>query len=187
MAVHHVRFATAAALIFAITGATAAAPLAGCYERSYDPAHLAKHKGQFVTRVRLLVKASSFGAGFPPIDGHLEFWVAGHSRSFTSHGACEVNDGALDCGGSLSAAEADECETRRDGVRDCREGSGDSGSFRVAPQGNGVLVSVTARLEVPESNDDAGPPFLYLDPRNTENHDFLLPKAAAAACSSLDR
>ena len=45
MAVHHVRFATAAALIFAMTGATAAAPLAGCYERSYDPAHLAKHKG----------------------------------------------------------------------------------------------------------------------------------------------
>lgn len=187
MAGHRVRLAVAAALTFAITGATGATPLAGCYERRYDPAHLAKHKGQFVTRVRLLVKASSFGAGFPPVNGHLEFWIEGHERSFTSHGACDVDDGALDCGGSLSAAEADECETMRDGVRDCREESGDSGSFRVAPQGNGVLVTVTARLEVPETNGDAGPPFLYLDPHNAENHDFLLPKAAAAVCSNLDQ
>jgi hypothetical protein len=176
----------AAAVVFA-ANAQAATLLAGCYERSYDAAHLAKHKGQIVTRARLLVKPSQAGTGFPAIDGILVFWVTGHKASFSTAGACDAKGGTLYCNGALSAAEVDPCKGKRDGVRDCREQTGDAGSFTVSSKGDGVLVTVAARLEVPESNEDAGPPFLYLDPRNAENHAFLLPRAADGICSSQAR
>lgn len=181
--------AFAAMAVFAPGVACAAAtiPMAGCYERVYDAVHLRQHKGQIVRRVQLSVKPSNFGAGFPPISGELIFWVIGHKQSFSSSGACEERSGALRCNGSLSAAEADDCKGKHDGVRDCREPSGDAGSFRVTEKPGGVLVTITARLEVAESNEDAGPPFLYLDPGNAENHSFLLPKAADTACSKKDR
>jgi|GEM_PF-1349303 len=179
--------AVAAGLALGAGTATAATPLAGCYARSYEAAHLLQHKGQIIRRVQLVIKPSNLGAGAPPVSGDLIFWVIGHKQTFSSFGACTEKAGALRCNGSDSAAEADPCKGQHDGVRNCREQSGDIGSFRVTNKGDGVLVTITARLEVAASDEDAGPPFLYLDPGNAENHAFLLPKASGAACSNKDR
>src|SRR5262245_41940957 len=94
-------------------------PLAGCYERGYDAAHLSAHKKQFVVRVTLLVAPTTWG-GQPgeahPIiaDGTLKIWVRGKTKSFDSHGVCRAEGGGLVCDGSVSAAEAETCKTARD-------------------------------------------------------------------------
>lgn len=167
--------------------AGAAASRTGCYLRVYDAAHLARHKGQIVTRVQLSLKPSDFGPGNPPVEGDLAFWITGHRQSFVSHGACAEKAGALACNGSLSAAEADSCKNRRDGIRDCREDGADAGTFSVVARGQARLVTITARLEVPENNEDAGLPFLYLGPGNAENHSFLLPKVSDNSCKNEGR
>lgn len=167
--------------------ASAAASRTGCYLRVYDAAHLARHKGQIVTRVQLSLKPSNFGPGNPPVEGDLSFWIVGHRKSFVSYGACQERAGALACNGSLSAAEADPCKNRRDGVRDCREDGADAGSFSVVARGQARLVTITARLEVSENNSDAGPPFLYLDPGNAENRSFLLLKISDNSCKTEGR
>jgi hypothetical protein len=170
------------AIVFSAESAAHEPPLGGCYIRSYDAAHLAKHKGQIITRVQLLVKRADLGKGSPEIESDLRFWVAGHKTSFTSYGVCVARAGSLNCNGSLSAAEVEPCKSRHDGVRNCREDSSDAGSFSVSAKSGGVLVAVTQRLEVPESNEDAGPPFLYLSSGNAENHSFLLMKTADRLC-----
>ena len=184
------RVAVATGLAFAAgpAGAVEAPPLAGCYARVYDAAHLSRHKDQFVTRISLSVAAASRamadtqGTGGSPIvaQGKLRMWVRGHRQSFDSHGACAATDSGLMCGGSLSAAEADTCKSRRDGVRDCRVDPADSGSFKIEARPDGILVSIAERLELVPAPYDGGP-FLSISPANSENRAFLL-KSAPDAC-----
>jgi hypothetical protein len=167
--------------------AAAEAPAPGCYERVYDAAHLAAHPGQLVARVTVLVKpldaseAKALGSSFEA-DAHLKMWVKGQKPSFASFGACRPADGGLSCEGSLSAAEADECRTKNDGVhRDCRIGAATTGAFGVAAKPDGVMVTMLRRLElVPEPYD--GGPFLYLSSGNAENHAFALKPAPDSSC-----
>jgi hypothetical protein len=167
--------------------AAAEAPAPGCYERVYDTAHLAAHPGQLVVRATVLVKpldaaeAAALGPSFAA-DAHLRMWVKGQKRSFDSFGACRPADGGLSCEGSLSAAEADECKTKNDGVhRDCRIGAATTGAFGVAVKSGGLMVTMLRRLElVPEPYD--GGPFLYLSPGNAENHAFALQPAPESSC-----
>jgi hypothetical protein len=162
-------------------------PLAGCYERVYDKAHLAAHKGQIVLRARLYVEAGDFqnepGAAHPMLaSATLNLWVRGAKHSFYSSGSCWAEGGGLLCNGSLSAAEVDACKTKADGVRNCRIYWPEAaGTFRIAPRSSGVVVNIPSRLELPENIDDEGL-FLYLSHSNTENHDFLLKSAPASAC-----
>jgi hypothetical protein len=160
-------------------------PLIGCYQRVYDAAHLEAHKRQLVVRATLSVKSA------PPewqttkvhpsvATGDLKVWVSGRKQSFDSSGNCGVQGDGLFCLGSLSAAEADECRSTGDGVRQCRIVSND-GSFQVERRAAGVLVTIRQRLELVQAPYDGGP-FLYLSPTNRENHDFLLPKATPEVC-----
>jgi hypothetical protein len=167
--------------------AAAEAPAPGCYERVYDAAHLVAHPGQLVVRTTLLVKpldaneAKALGPSFSA-DAHLRMWVKGQKPSFDSFGACRSADGGLNCEGSLSAAEADECKSKNDGVhRECRIGAATTGAFAVAVKADGLMVTMLRRLEfVPEPYD--GGPFLYLSPGNAENHAFALKPAPDSSC-----
>jgi hypothetical protein len=184
------RIAVGIGAVFAASalGAAEAPPLAGCYERIYDAAHLSKHKDQLVVRVRLAVGPTSpamaeapAGDAAPIIaDGVLKIWVHGQRRSFDSHGACQAENNGLLCNGSLSAAEADTCRSKQDGVRQCRVEPADSGSFKVEVKPEGVLVVIRERLELVPAPYDAGP-FLSLSPTNIENRAFLL-KRAPGSC-----
>ena len=162
-------------------------PLAGCYERVYDKAHLAAHKGQLVVHARLAVEAGDFpsdpGQTHPMLaNATLNVRVRGAKQTFHSIGACWADGKGLLCNGSLSAAETDACETKADGVRDCRiDWPEAAGTFRIAPKSSGVLVSIPGRLELPEATDGEGP-FLYLSHGNAENHAFMLTSAPASAC-----
>jgi hypothetical protein len=160
-----------------VAGTTNTPPLAGCYERSYGSAHLAAHKGQLVTRATLSISAASpekQSANFIA-DGDLKIWVRGRNQSFDSLGTCRAEGDGLLCNGSLSAGEADECKSKRDGIRQCRIYEG-GGSFEAVGKPDGVLVTVRERLElVPAPYHDG--PFLYFSPTNTENHAFLLKRA----------
>ena len=160
-------------------------PLIGCYERVYDAAHLAAHKAQLVVRATLSIKSA------PPewqtakvhpfvATGDLKMWTSGKKQSFDSSGNCSVQGDGLLCLGSLSAAEADECRSAGDGVRQCRIVSND-GSFQVERKAAGVLVTIRERLELVQAPYDGGP-FLYLSPTNMENHDFLLPRSTSEVC-----
>jgi hypothetical protein len=160
-------------------------PLIGCYERVYDAAHLVAHKRQLVVRATLSVRSA------PPewqttkvhpsvATGDLKMWVSGRRQSFDSSGNCSVQGDGLLCLGSLSAAEADDCHSTRDGVRQCRIVSND-GSFQVEGKAAGVLVIIRQRLELVQAPYDGGP-FLYLSPGNMENHEFLLPKTTTEVC-----
>lgn len=162
-------------------------PFAGCYERVYDKAHLAAHKGQLVVRTRLAIDAGDFPK--TPGEAHsmiaaatLSVWVRGDKQTFHSLGACWAESGGLLCNGSLSAAETDTCKTTKDGVRDCRiDWPEAAGRFSIAPRAAGVVVNIPGRLELPEAKEGEGP-FLYLSHSNRENHDFLLTPAPASAC-----
>jgi hypothetical protein len=175
--------AAAAVLIaFAASSlASAEPPLSGCYERTYGTAHLLKHNGQLVIRATLTIAATKAGEqiGADPIiaDGTLRVWVRGEKQSFDSIGACRAEGKGLLCAGSLSAAEAETCRSKRDGVHECRIDSADPGYFSVEGRPVGILVSMRERLELVPAPYDGGP-FLYLSPSNAENHAFLLRRTA---------
>jgi hypothetical protein len=161
----------------AAIGATTETPLSGCYERIYDSAHLAQHKGQIVTRVTLWLVPNPperIDQAYPVVaNGTLKIWIRGVDQSFDSIGACLKSESALSCDGSLSAAEADPCKSKEDGVRDCRIDFNDSGSFKLEGKPQGMLVTLIKQLELVHAPYDGGP-FLYLSPTNAENHAFLL-------------
>jgi hypothetical protein len=180
-------FAAGIAAVSSPAGAVDAPAIAGCYERAYDAAHLAGHKGQFVVRLTLSVAPPSPAAvaAFRPedrfvADGNLKVWVRGNGKSFDSLGACRAQGDGLRCGGSLSAAEADTCRSRRDGVRSCRVDPTDAGAFEIQPRPDGVLVTVRERLELVPSPYDVGP-YLSISASNAENRAFLL-RPAPGAC-----
>ncbi len=168
------------AVVVAASGVVAAGaaepPLAGCYERVYDAAHLAKHKGQLVMRATLSVRAADRDVTWIA-DGTLKLWIRGKDKNFDSHGACSASGDGLLCGGSLSAAEAEDCKSRKDGIHECRIDAGGQGSFKIESKPGGVLVSIRERLELVQAPYDSGP-FLYFSPGNAENHAFLLGKTA---------
>jgi hypothetical protein len=174
-----------AALLANLASGAEAPPLAGCYERIYDSEHLAQHKGQLVTRVSLSISAAKTpmrtDAGRAIIaDGILKMWVHGQRQSFDSIGSCWRDGEGLACDGSLSAAEADTCKSKHDGVRNCRIDPADAGAFKVDGKPDGVTVTIPARLELVPAPYDGGP-FLTLSGGNAESHAFLL-KRVADAC-----
>lgn len=175
-----------AAIGLAVTQARAETPLAGCYERIYDDAHLGTHRGQIVRRVKLEVKQASYARSAPgdktPIiaDADLEIWVNAVKPRFAALGACYREGEELICDAALSAAETDVCRKKTDGVHDCRVDMNDAGSFRLAKRPDGLLLSVNERLEL-STHDDSGP-WLYLSPGNVENHAFLLKPVPESAC-----
>ena len=139
------------AILLASAAGAAEVPLAGCYERVYDAAHLSAHKGQLVVRAAITIEATKIGEQTDKdnpfvADGSLKIWVRGKKQSFDSIGACRADGGSLICEGSLSAAEAETCKSERDGVRQCRNESG-PGSFKVEGKPDGVLVSIREQLE----------------------------------------
>jgi hypothetical protein len=168
--------AIAASLIVSVNAASAAEPpLAGCYERVYDAAHLAAHKGQMVARATLSVAATKAYDAPIVADAALKLWVRGKDKSFDSVGACSAKGNTLTCAGSLSAAEESTCKSKRDGLRQCRIEPGDAGGFKVEGKPEGVLVSIPKRLELLQEPYDVGP-YLNFSSGNTENRAFLLKK-----------
>lgn len=174
----------AVALAAGVAEAAAELPLAGCYERAYDATHLRAHQGQLVARATLLIAADNAPTQNTPgtvvATAVLKLWLSGTPRSFDTIGACRAHERGLLCDGSLSAAEADTCKSKRDGVRQCRIDPGNAGSFKVENRPDGVLVSIHQRLELVPAPYDAGP-FLSLSQGNPENHAFLL-KRLPDAC-----
>ena len=115
-----------AAICLAMTAeASAEPPLAGCYERIYDEAHLRAHRRQMVRHVRLKIAPTSVspseGGDKPPIaDALLQMWPGKRKTSFDSLGVCWTEADGLVCNGSDSAVETRLCKTKTYGVRDCR-------------------------------------------------------------------
>jgi len=189
--------AVSAVLMYGLCATFAAAevPAPGCYERVYDGAHLAAHPGQLVVRATVLVKqpdaaeAAALGTS-DAARADLRIWLKGQKpgfdlsfdSSFDSLGACRLANGGLSCEGSVSAAEADDCKTDRDGVhRNCRIiRAANTGAFAVVAQPGGLVVSIQRQLELVQAPYDGGP-FLYLSPGNVENHAFALKPAPEAA------
>jgi hypothetical protein len=176
----------AAALAASGVEAAEALPLAGCYERVYDAAHLRQHPRQLVVRATLGVAPDTVAQEADKTNpliasGVLKFWVRGRPKSFDSTGACWADGAGLLCNGSSSAAEAATCKSAQDGVRQCRINGSDSGSFKIESTPDGVLVSVRDRLELVPAPYDAGP-YLYFSPANPENHAFLLTRKLPEAC-----
>jgi hypothetical protein len=177
--------ATATGLVL-LAGAASAAepPLAGCYERVYDAAHLSAHKGQLVVRATIAITPTK-GFDAPIVaDASLKLWVRGKGKnldkSFDSTGACTAKGNTLTCAGSLSAAEDTTCKSKADGLRQCRVDGGDAGGFKVEGKPEGVLVSIPKRLELLQDPYDVGP-YLNLSAGNAENRAFLLTKADCPA------
>lgn len=171
----------------AATPVVPAPSFAGCYQRLYNSAHLFAHEGQIVERVSLAIAlAKTPDRGKRPIiaSATLKLVVHGATKSFDSIGACWKDGEALLCNGSLSAAESDRCRSKEDGIHDCRIGGNNAGAFRIESKPEGLLVSIVKQLELVNAPYDGGP-FLYLSPKNAENHAFLLESAAdAAVCAS---
>jgi hypothetical protein len=83
------RIAAATTLVVIASLASAAEPpLTGCYERVYDAAHLAQHKGQLVVRATISI-AETKGLNAPIVaDARLKLWLRGKDKkSFDSIGA----------------------------------------------------------------------------------------------------
>lgn len=172
----------AATYLVAMAGLAGAAepPLAGCYERIYDAAHLATHKGQLVVRATIAI-AETKGLDAPIVaDATLKLWVRGKDKSFDSFGACSAKGEVLTCSGSLSAAEEATCKSKRDGLRECRIDPAEAGGFKVEGKSEGVLVSIPRRLELVPAPYDVGP-YLNLSAGNAENRAFLLKKTDCPA------
>jgi hypothetical protein len=173
-----------------VIGEAATQPLVGCYERTYDATHLAAHKEQLVVRATLSVRPPTpemrKDETHPIVaTGDLKIWVHGRDQSFDSLGACGVRDDALL--GSVSAAEADQCKVKRDGVHDCRTYQGqDAGSFLVEAKPEGVLVVIHERLELVPAPYDGGP-FLYLSPFRGNGVTAARPCSPSARSSSVRR
>ncbi len=171
------------AFVFATVAARAEPlPSLGCYARAYDKAHLSAHKSQIVDKAWLSIETRKDTPPYPYF-ATLQFSTKGRGRAtFSTFGACKDDRGALLCNASLSAEETDRCKTKSDGVHRCRIGYSESGSFRIAAQPEGVLVSVVERLEMPGPDAGGRASYLYLSPDNAENHAFLLQPADAKAC-----
>lgn len=178
---------TVSAAICAFVFATVAAqaeplPLLGCYARAYDTAHLSAHKKQIVDKAWLSIETRKDTPPYP-FSATLQFSTKGRGKAtFSTFGACKEDRGALLCNASVSAEETDRCKSKNDGVHHCRIGYSESGSFRIAAQLEGALVTVVERLEMPGPDAGGRASYLYLSPDNAENHAFLLPPAAAKAC-----
>jgi hypothetical protein len=164
-------------LVTAGVAGAAEPPLAGCYERVYDAAHLAAHTGQLVVRATIVI-AETKAYNAPIIaDASLRLWVRGKDKSFDSTGVCSAKGNSLTCAGSLSAAEESTCKSKADGLRQCRIDGGDAGGFKVEGKPEGVLVSIPKRLELLQDPYDVGP-YLNFSSSNVENRAFLLKKTA---------
>lgn len=61
----------------------AAAPPLGCFERTYDAAHLRKHPGQQVTRLWLRIGAADDTIGFS-----MNVWIRGKRQVWRAGGTC---------------------------------------------------------------------------------------------------
>jgi hypothetical protein len=172
--------ATASLVLAAGAAFAAEPPLAGCYERVYDAAHLSAHKGQLVVRATIAITQTK-GFDAPIVaDAALKLWVRGKGKSFDSTGACTAKGDTLTCAGSLSAAEDTTCKSKADGLRQCRIDGGDAGGFKVEGRPEGVLVSIPKRLELLQDPYDGGP-YLNFSSSNAENRAFLLTKADCPA------
>jgi hypothetical protein len=160
-------------------------PLAGCYEHAYDKTHLAVHKGQIVTRAIVWIKATDLPRtpDFRDMIADADFLVSvkGSKDKFVSHGSCWSAKGGLSCNGSLSAADADTCKVKTTGARDCRVNLADAGGFDIASRPDGVLVSISDRLELVQKPYDGGP-FLNLSGKDPQNRGFLLKPVPIESC-----
>ncbi len=139
--------------------AAMAAVSAGCYERSYDAAHMAGHPRQSVTRIAVEVKTP----------GGVEPYAASASLSARMRGRKTRMYTGGDCmaeGEGLSCAMDD-----------------DSGSFLLTQNGGGLKLVNTAdirlhRLDRGPEDDGAA----YLRGKDSEERIFLLLPAPAKAC-----
>lgn len=157
-------------------------PALGCYARTYDTAHLSVHKKQIVSEASLSIETRKDTPPYP-FFAALRFSTKGRDgAAFSTFGACKEAGDGLWCNASLSAEETDLCKAKDDGVRHCRIGYSESGSFRLAAQPGGVIVTVVERLEMPGPDSGGRASYLYLSPNNVENHAFLLQPADAKAC-----
>lgn len=166
-----------AAVMGAGIAAAAGSPRMGCYERVYDARHLQAHKGQYVVEATLKIMPASAeqrgGKWGIVADADLTLRVRGHKVAFETFGTCSRKNGGLECGGSVSAAEEDQCRSSRSGVHGCRVDLGDAGDFRIETRPEGVVVSIPKRLELVPPGSDTGP-YLNLVSNDGENSDFLL-------------
>ncbi|HET7714116.1 MAG TPA: hypothetical protein VFK86_00660 [Bauldia sp.] len=127
--------------------------VAPCYARTYDAKHLAAHPDQKV--VHFFLKHSEAEGMDPPksFDLAFGFRLRDSTDSFSSEAGCAAKDD-----GAICAVE------------------GDGGHFRLAPRGDGLLVTVVERLAL-EGMESFSPDLMESDDRA-----FLLHPSPADEC-----
>ncbi len=153
--------AISAALAFVAVAAPsfAASGYEGCYLKTYDAAHMAAHRGQTVTSLRLKVSALD-NAPFIASTAVTVTLRGRRTRYFTG-GDCTLDSGVFNCG-------MDE----------------DAGAFILAHAGADLRLTLTGSFRLNRANqssDESNGPFVK--DSNPEDHTFLLKRVAASVCN----
>ena len=159
---------TSIAALFLATGtAHTETDVLGCFARTYDRAHLARHPDQLITAVKLRI--------YKPPENEAQYWfgaqfkVRGRSKPLNTGGACyDVNE--LDERGFTSGVY---CFVECDG-----------GGVNVVPHAGGAMMYLK-RIRVAECGQDV----IDGGDELTEGKDdrvFRLDRANAAACKGME-
>lgn len=121
-----------------------------CYQRFYDPQHLRTHPRQTITKFHVRAqRPDPIGRENPRrFSVQFGFWLKDRDGGYSALAVCDAKDAAADC-----------------------NVEGDGGSFRLTPNGDGLKVTLSGRLEI-EGDKDFSPNLA-----DGDNRVMLLPKA----------
>jgi len=144
-----------------------------CFVRTYDAAHLARHRGQTVTAMKMLVKAERL-----PEDGEL---------SYAYELRINFRDRPGDYASSFLCGHARLSDVKREGVRIyCHDGCGDGGGVEIAlaPNSKALIVKIDdVSVNPADKPDDPDAAFDFRG--GAEDRVFRLDRVADENCKSL--
>lgn len=144
-----------------LAAAPASAAYDGCFSRSYDASHMAAHKGQTVTNIKMRLSAREMGDAFK-MGVELRFGFRGKDGGFFAVGAC-----------------------KEDGDRAICNLDQDAGQFTLKPSEGGFLLSPLQDLRA-DSETGNEEDYVPIKTSNPEDRVFALKSAAATDCLDFD-
>lgn len=143
----------------------ASAPVAhaydGCFERTYDASHMAKHTGQTVTAVKLRLKPRSMDDGYN-VAAEMRVAFRGGNDDYYAGGICQDRKDSLYCGLEQ-----------------------DAGQVAITAEGVDIKLSpiTDVRTESASGNEED---VVVIAASNPEHRTFLLRAASSEACRVFD-
>lgn len=138
-----------------------AGPYDGCFERTYDKAHLAAHPGQTVTSIILRLKPRDMNDG-NNVAAELRFAFRAGKDGHFAVGSCKDEGERLYCG-------LDQ----------------DAGRISVRPDDGGLMLSPISDVRADNASGDEND-YITISSSNPEDRNFALRPAPAAARSAFD-